>query len=196
LLYGESLHYLNIERSAFLKLRIRNHEKKPNRSAAFALLLAIPQAYATLFSFSYTTEQGQVLAGQLDGTLQSDNNTVFVNSILDFATFNGVNGPSLTYVGSAVQYMGLPVGLPTLSLDGTIMDLIACSSDCTNGFLFDTSGVFGNALHISLEGTFEAYNPVKWSMQATAVPAPATAGLLGLALVGLFGMRKKLNFGA
>ncbi len=74
--------------------------KKQLIAAAIGLASSISVAQATIFDFSYLTAGGDTLAGQLDGTLQADNNTVVVSSILDFATFNGTPGPSLTYVES------------------------------------------------------------------------------------------------
>ena len=159
-----------------------------------------------MFNFSYTLAGGDVIAGQVDGTLQADNNTLVVNSVLDFATFNGVDGPSLPFVVSTDTFTGLTPNFlsPTLTLDGSFMDFIACTDgSCNDGFSFNVGNSFsllaggGTPLYNS-GATFgdkiEPFNTANWNIQA--VPTPAAIWLLGSGLIGLFGMRKKLNFAA
>jgi len=180
--------------------------KKYLIAAALGLAFVMPQAEAALFNFSYTSEGGDVLAGQLDGTLQGDNNTVIVNSILDFATFNGVNGASLPSVRSEVDFLfDIPGLLPSVTLNGSVMDLITCEfSNCSGvgfGFFFWAntpiaafpSSKFGSAFVPALE----EYNPDHWHLSPVqAVPVPAAIWLFGSGLAGLFGMRRKRNFAA
>jgi len=101
-------------------------------ASALALSMAMAPAHAVLFDFSYTLAGGDTLAGTLDGTLQPDGNKVIVNSIVDFATFNGVDGPSLPLVDDAAMLGGDPF----VSLNGDFMDLAACTNPCFDGFFF------------------------------------------------------------
>jgi len=186
--------------------------KKYLIAAALGLAFVMPQAEAALFNFSYTTEGGDVLAGQLDGTLQGDNNTVIVNSILDFVTFNGVNGASLASVRSEVAFSNeidfnnAPPGLlPSVTLNGSVMDLTACEfspcSDVAFGFFFWANtpiAVFPSSKFAgSFSHSLEEYNPDHWHLSPVqAVPVPAAIWLFGSGLAGLFGMRRKRNFAA
>lgn len=154
-------------------------------AAALAAALSVPAAQAALFDFSYQFASG-ILAGQLEGTLEPDNNTIIVSSISDFVTFNGFPGPSLPYVFSADEVAELGSGLnPVVTLDGSFMDFFACSnSACSTGdliliavgntvattlfgptFIF-ASSTFGQA------GTFGEYDPLDWSIAPSAPPPP------------------------
>ncbi|MGZ8216620.1 PEP-CTERM sorting domain-containing protein [Methylomagnum sp.] len=163
-------------------------------AAALGLTFAIPQAEAALFNFSYTSGVG-TLAGTLDGTLQADNNTVFVNSVLDFATFDGVSGPSLPSIVSASDFIGASGILATLSLDGSVMDFCAAITTCSDdGFGFVPAGLVGNpsVLHVSgvsFGNIDEVYNSANWSM--SAVPVPATLPLLAIGGAALVARRRK-----
>lgn len=179
--------------------------KKTLIAAALGLACVIPQAEASLFNFSYTLAGGDVIAGQVDGTLQADNNTLVINSVLDFATFNGVDGPSLPFVASVDTFINITPGLsPTLTLDGSFMDFIACTDgSCNDGLSFNAGNSFsllvagGTPVYNSgaaFGNTLEPFNTANWNIQA--VPTPAAIWLLGSGLIGLFGMRKKLNFAA
>jgi hypothetical protein len=57
-----------------------------------------PVAKRWTFNFSYTSSAGTITA-TVDGTLQLDNNTVFVSSISN-TTFNGSPAPALPFIGS------------------------------------------------------------------------------------------------
>ena len=64
----------------------------------------------TLYNFSYDASFGTI-SGQILGTLQGDNNTIVVGSVVDFAKFNGTPGPSLQSIRSisnVVLHSGLP----------------------------------------------------------------------------------------
>ena len=64
---------------------------------AVGLVTAAPAEAVNLYRFSYTLQSGDVLAGQLEGLLQADNDTVVVSSIIN-PTFNAAAGPSLPFV--------------------------------------------------------------------------------------------------
>lgn len=98
-------------------------------------------AEAATFDFSYELQSGEILAGSLDGTLQADSDTVIVSSVFD-VTFAG--GPALTFPILDSITNNANGADPVVSLSGTFLDTIACTSTCDDGFLFDTSGsVFG-----------------------------------------------------
>jgi len=179
--------------------------KKSFIAASLGLALFLPQAEAALFSFSYTLAGGNVLEGMLDGTLQGDNNTVVVNSIMDFASFDGVAGPALPFVHGADAFYSaaLPIA-PSgpnalLTLDGSYQDLIACTAaDCLDGFTINAgnhiAGFFGAPVYSAGEsfgrtGGAEPYNPTNWRL--TAVPAPATLPLLVIGGAAMCGRRRK-----
>lgn len=156
--------------------------------ALLAAALSGPAARAAIFDFSYELAGGDILAGQMEGILQADNNTIVVDAVLDFVTLNGVPAPSLPSVFSVdEEFVGLPGPLdPIVTLDGSFMDLLACTSpQCFDGFLFAVDNFaannwFGGPVYNDGGsyggGTFEPYSQSNWSM--TAVPLPATLPLL------------------
>jgi hypothetical protein len=108
----------------FFSFKLENLMHK--KLLATLLCLATPAAYASLFDFSYTSNINGTLAGQMVGTLQADNNTVVVTSILGFATLNGIAGPSLPYLNSTdFLNFATPNLSPKVTLDGSFMDFIA-----------------------------------------------------------------------
>lgn len=165
------------------------------KGAVVAMAVApLAQAGAVLFDFSYTLEGGQVLSGQLDGTVDgTDPNLVIVASISN-PVFDGAPGPALPFILSVTDFFLANGALPTVSFDGTAMDLIACTDGgCSDGFAFDTSGIFGAPTYSSgssFGDTFEAYNPSAWSL--TPIPLPAALPLMvgALAVAGFAARRR------
>jgi hypothetical protein len=156
--------------------------------AAIGLALSAPAVNATVFDFSYATEEGDTLSGQVEGVLQGDGNTLTVSSVLDFALFNGAPGPSLPFVDSLDEAFGAPVALdPVLTIDGSFMDFVACTDPaCLDGFGFAVGNAFaafsGFPLYLSL-GSFgedlEVFIEDRWSLTARSqAPLPATLPLL------------------
>jgi hypothetical protein len=174
--------------------------KKTLLAGAIALSLAIPSAQAALYNFNYVASTG-TLAGTLDGILQGDNNTVIVSSILDFATFNGVPGPSLPVVLSVDALVGAdPTALPTVTLDGSYLDLYTADVlGGSDGFTFAVGNAYATLVTgapVYLSGAsfgaafFEPYVQANWSL--TAVPVPATLPLLALGAAALgLGRRRR-----
>ena len=159
-------------------------------------LMNVNPAEAASFNFSYTLQNGSILSGMLDGDVQADNDTVFVTSI-SMPTFNGVAGPGLPFVSSWIGYF-TQTGNPTVSISGSLMDILACTSPvCFDGFLFDGSGaVFGIPLYnsgVSYGAAFETYDSSKWQLTAKSVPEPAS--VLGLLAMGALGVASKLKKG-
>lgn len=106
----------------------------------------MPKAEATLFDFSYISSLGTI-RGYIEGTLQNDNNTVVVNNIPDFLTLNNIPKHSMPHLFSFDHWKGLnQSGLPTLTLNGSYMDFIACELTCSTGsaFLFSVGTIFSS----------------------------------------------------
>jgi hypothetical protein len=165
--------------------------------AALAFSAASAQAVST-YNFSYASAFG-TLSGQLTGTLQADNNTIVVDSFVDFVTFNSVPGPSLTFVNSFSGFMSMIVEPGYVSLDGTAMDLLTCTSAiCNDGFLFivnpvdPTQGTYSAGESFGADG--EQFDAANWSIGLAGVPEPASWALMvaGFGLSGAALRRRRV----
>ncbi|KAB0242438.1 PEP-CTERM sorting domain-containing protein [Microcystis aeruginosa EAWAG127a] len=174
--------------------------------ATVATATLAPVASAATFNFSYTSSLGTITA-TVDGTLQPDNNTVFVSSISN-TTFNGSPAPALPLIGSYVNSIlaggGVVTGQAVLSLDGSGLDFIACETTaCNGGFGFlPSNAIIGNTTDLFASGggygsTFEPFVLANYSLTPAGtptVPEPATVlGLLSVAGVGLLCKGRKLE---
>jgi len=155
-----------------------------------------PAAHAAAYDFSYKALAG-VVSATVFGTLQPDNNTIFVSSITN-PEFDGVARAPLPFLTTVADYFARPgPATPEVSLDGLNVNFLACdSSACADGYFFDTAGVYGGFPEFfagpSYGGGFETYNPSNFTI--AFVPEPATwtmmlAGMGGLGLV--MGWRRK-----
>ena len=166
--------------------------------ATVATATLAPVASAATFNFSYTSSTGTITA-TVDGTLQPDNNTVFVSSISN-TTFNGSPAPALPFVGSYLDsiFAGFPfpTGQAVLSLDGSGLDFASCvTTVCDDGFSFLPTTLVGVEVFASgpaYGSSFEPFILANYSL--TPVPEPATVlGLLSVAGVGLLCKGRKLE---
>ena len=160
--------------------------------ATVATATLAPVASAATFNFSYTSSLGTITA-TVDGTLQLDNNTVFVSSISN-TTFNGSPAPALPFVG---PFFGGLAPEAALSLDGSVLNFIACEdTTCNSGFGFVPAGIIAPvAVFLSAGGygsVGELFVLANYSL--TTVPESATVlGLLSVAGVGLLCKGRKLE---
>lgn len=167
--------------------------------ATVATATLAPVASAATFNFSYTSSLGTITA-TVDGTLQPDNNTVFVSSISN-TTFNGSPAPALPLTGSYLNSIlaggGVVTGQAVLSLDGSGLDFAACSpTNCNNGFGFLPAGIIAPVDLFASSGGYGSVNEafVITNYSLTTVPEPATVlGLLSVAGVGLLCKGRKLE---
>ncbi|MDB9433891.1 PEP-CTERM sorting domain-containing protein [Microcystis aeruginosa] len=170
--------------------------------ATVATATLAPVASAATFNFSYTSSAGTITA-TVDGTLQPDNNTVFVSSISN-TTFNGSPAPALPLIGSYLDSISIlagggVTGQAVLSLDGSGLDFIACNTtNCNDGFGFLSAGIifpvdlFASSSAYGSLGSGEPFVLANYSL--TTVPEPATVlGLLSVAGVGLLCKGRKLE---
>ena len=165
--------------------------------ATVATATLAPVASAATFNFSYTSSLGTITA-TVDGTLQPDNNTVFVSSISN-TTFNGSPAPALPFIGSfdAFNLSGSLTGQAVLSLDGSGMNFAACEdATCNSEFGFLPAGIIDPvAVFVSAGGygsVAELFVLANYSL--TTVPESATVlGLLSVAGVGLLCKGRKLE---
>jgi len=164
--------------------------------ATVATATLAPVASAATFNLSYTSSTGTITA-TVDGTLQPDNNTVFVSSISN-TTFNGSPAPALPFIGSAFDFFvnNFPTGQAVLSLDGSGLDFASCvTTVCDDGFSFLPPGVFAVEFFASGTSYGQSFEPfVLANYSLTPVPEPATVlGLLSVAGVGLLCKGRKLE---
>jgi hypothetical protein len=167
--------------------------------ATVATATLAPVAGAATFNFSYTSSAGTITA-TVDGTLQPDNNTVFVSSISN-TTFNGSPAPALPLTGSYLNsiFASVITGQAVLSLDGSGLDFIACNTtNCNDGFGFLPAGIiapvdlFASGAGYGSVSVGEPFVLANYSL--TTVPEPATVlGLLSVAGVGLLCKGRKLE---
>jgi len=146
-------------------------------------------ASAATFNLSYTSSAGTITA-TIDGTLQPDNNTVFVSSISN-PTFNGSPAPALPLIGTFDPLNVPPSGQAVLSLDGSVLNFFSCTDvSCIDGFLLDPT-IFASGLSYGGIGGGEPIVLANYSL-TPAVPEPTTVlGLLSIAGVGLLSKRQK-----
>lgn len=158
--------------------------------------------HAANFNFSYTFANNSILEGSLDGTLQANNDTVFVNSfgpvsyagtLLNTIDANELSSASDFRIG-ALQ--------PIVSFSGNLMDILVCpqgfiSGHCdaaiNSGFYFDTSVFSAGAAEGLGDYVFESYRTQNFSSTSpSSFPVPAALPLMASAL-GVFGIARRRN---
>lgn len=173
--------------------------------AGLLLALAAPHAQATPYQFSYEFNDGSILMGNLEGTLQGDNDTIFVDDFID-VFLDGVALPAIT-AGEIRSVSDFPNGglQPQVSLSGSLMDVFVCAQgfngggNCSfanaGGFGFSTLlplGFFAGAGDGQGGSSFDGgYTQARWSIASAQIDAPGSLGLMALALgLLVFGLRR------
>ena len=171
-------------------------------TAATLLMFTAVLGQAGTLNFSYSNGS-DIFAGTMTGTLQGDNNTFVVSSFGPF-TVGGGAGPSLGFVDSVDHSVYGVTRVPTVRLDGSYMDFVACStSTCSDDgvFGFASGNMFAAAVtHAPFQlgsdslGGSSAFNASKWSASVAAdAPEPGTLTLgLAAALATALSRRKCL----
>ena len=148
-------------------------------SLVIGLTIAAPAAQAGVYDFSYTAPFG-VVSGTIIGTLQADNNTIDVTSIVN-PKFDGVAGPAVPILTTLTVFftthghtiLGIGPTTPEVTLDGTNNNVLACTTtDCTDGFYFDQAGVndgypefaVGPSYSDQDVALYERYDVTKWAI--------------------------------
>jgi hypothetical protein len=171
------------------------------------LMLTAGSGRADILSFQYDeTASGDVLAGTMIGTLLGDDNTFVVTS-MGPVTLDGNPTSPLTLVSSGDVFEGLSATeLPTVTLDGSYMDLAALTPSVYGFFFgvgdllagpgelggpfFDSSEGYGGN---SIDGDYETFNIAGWSASVSSVPEVSSVYFLGfiVAAAGLAAYRQK-----
>lgn len=164
--------------------------------AAVVLCLAALPAGAVVYDFRYTLNTGDVLSGWIAGNPLVDGNYVEITSIA--VAFNNSAPLALPVVTTGGPLFGLSAGTPTVTLDGSFIDVLACTdTSCIDRVWIDTaSALVVVGLPIVLTGPsygslFEFYDAANW--QIAEVPEPTTLSLLGIGIgiSGLCSRRRK-----
>jgi len=187
------------------RLRLLGHSPMKRKNSTYlplvAVLMSPMAANAELLTFEYNFLDGDVLAGILDGNIQADGDTVWIEGFMD-VTFNGVAMNSIE-AGDIRSSSDFPVGAlqSLVSFSGSVMDVFVCSLGFTSGncffiddggFYFDTSFIGEEvAAGLPSETNFQAsFIADDWTLEATSVPEPGTLALFGLGLAGM-GMSRR-----
>jgi hypothetical protein len=143
--------------------------------------------HAATFTFSYEFQSGEILSGTLEGTMQGDNDTVSVSSLIN-SGYTGDQGLAFT--------TNLLSTSKTASLSGENMDFATLSSATLGVWMLNSSllapgeaivAAPGSPFPITLDQ--ESYAAANWTM--AAVPLPAAFWLFGSALGFLYWKRQK-----
>ena len=171
-------------------------------SVAAVLLPLQANALTTDWDGSYTTQSSGVLSFKMKGDLQTDNNTIFINSFSD-VSLNGSSPIDLPFAFSVFELITSTSTPATTTIDGTYQDFAACSdSNCLDlGFLIGGAFTIGVDIYIGspvLAPTgAELYDPTKWSLKAasTSTSVPGPLPIFGVASVFYFSrkLRKRIK---
>ncbi len=161
-------------------------------------LLFVGSVNAALMNFDYTYTDGSVLSGSFDGTIQTDSDTVFINSFnivqYDLFEFSSIELSDFASVSD------FPSGdlQPLVSFSGDAMDIFVCpngfiAGNC--GFSFD-SGFFLGTATVGVgaglgDDTFENFNANNWNLTTASVPAPSSILIFSMAVIGFAFSRGK-----
>jgi hypothetical protein len=155
------------------------------------MFLAAGSARADILDFSYLLYSGgPELAGTITGFLLPDHNLFLVTGVGP-VTFNGNPAPALPFVYSFDAVQGLDNNPPAVSVDGSYMDLLACSAaGCPDGFGFAVADATAAKFvplydgEVSFGGTVLPFIAANWTASVSMVPE-ASSLFLGLTMLAL-----------
>ncbi len=161
---------------------------------ASSFVLCATPASATEFVFRYQTIANGFVTGRLVGDLQSDGNTILIQSIADFVKVNGVAGQSLPFVTTGSTIYGT-FRAPSATLDGSLLDFFGCIDEfCSEGIGFDPDTVEFRPIISSLGAGFPEFRenttPGQWQLSTAPEPASWAMMIAGFGLIG-GAMRRK-----
>jgi hypothetical protein len=151
------------------------------------LLLGATTGQAALLTFTYLEAPGgPTLSGTISGDLQLDGNT-FIATSMGPVYLDNVLAPDVPFVHS-MDFINTMVAfdIPIVTLDGSFMDLVACSTDACDGDAFAFAA--GNKIAIvagfpifvggeTFGNDFQAFDASAWTASVDGVPtggAPPT----------------------
>lgn len=159
--------------------------------ACVVIGLTLPAAKADPYELQYTSSIGDFVMN-LDGTLQSDGNTLTIDSISSLSFISSgvatqLTPPPISFLAGASGYYANPptLGLATTSLDGSIQNFIACATpQCDTSQSVAIGDLLGSATPY-FESTYsaapilEAYSSAGFTL-TRVVPPQAVPGPLPL----------------
>ena len=160
-----------------------------------AIFVGTRSAQAEAFLASYAGFYGQPLTFDLDGVLQPDKNTIFINSITN-AKWGGVSGGLTDVVLSYDEVLALspgPYPPATTSIDGSIQNFFTYPSGGQGGFWFRTASALGDIKGGSPIGGYGDYGPTvysksNWSLRSLQ-NTPGPLPVFGAAAAFLYSRR-------
>ena len=175
-------------------------------SLTLMLFLALPAYALQKFEFVYKQSENVVVNGVFTGRLQSDGNTIFVNSVVSTNYNETPFEAEYLFLYSTDRWFGGAQfsNIPIITIDGSTMKILACAeSNCNRVMLIDTAGYFVDpfvefggygALGIVIQGNFDSNN---WSItRVTSVPESSTwlMMILGFMAIGSVSRIRNLRY--